>query len=221
MAPVLLRNPSSRIRSGALALALSVTVAACSSGSSKTQAETSTTRPAVLAVKTSVLKVGSVDVESAGPANAQIDPPTGKAVLDVAQAYIDDALFAPLKSGKLGAGYPALFQADVKPAAVGSDEPALTDLQIGKATSLSTSATKVGLSALAGTLGQLLYVAADFGLTERATAASGPLTITHTVELTFARTGKTWLIAAYRVATVRKSAAGTTTTTTATGGTAP
>ena len=57
----------------------------------------------MLALKTSVLKVGKVDVESAGP-NVQIDTATGKAVLAAAQSYIDNAVFAPLKVGTIGAG---------------------------------------------------------------------------------------------------------------------
>ena len=61
-----------------------------------------------LAVKTSVLKVGSVDVEErrAPQPDRHGD---AKAVLGVAQTYIDNAVFAPLKTGKLGAGYAALF----------------------------------------------------------------------------------------------------------------
>jgi hypothetical protein len=220
MAAVLLRNPSSRMLSGALALGLSLTLAACSSGSPKAKSTTTTTRPKVLAVKTSVLKVGSVDVQSAGPPNVQIDPATGKAVLDVAQAYIDGAFFGPLKTGQIGAGYGAVFDAGVKVAATTADQSALTDLTVGKVSSLSSSATRVGLSAFAGSLGQVVYVATDFGLTLYATVAGGPMTITHNVELTFAQTGKSWLVAAYRVQTVRRSATGTTTTT-ATGGTTP
>ena len=207
----------------ALALGLPLGLSACSSGGSKTQATTATTRPPVLAVKTSVLKIGSVDVESAGPPNVQIDTATGKAVLGVAQGYINDAVFAPLKTGKVGAGYGALFDTGVKAAATGADEAVLTDLDVGRVTSLSTRATPVRLSALAGPLGQLMYIATDFQLTLKATTAAGPSTMTHIVELTFAQpapTTKTWLVTAYRVTTVRKSAAATTTTT-ATGGTTP
>jgi hypothetical protein len=196
-------------------------LAACGGGGSKSKSQSvsTTTRPKVLDVKTSVLKVGSVDIESAGPTNA-IDTPTGKAVLGAAQAYIDTAIFAPLKTGQLGAGYPALFDPGLKAAATGADEPALTDLAVGKVTKLSTAASSVHLSSLEGTLGELMYVATGFDLTIKATGATGPLTIQRHVELTFAKTSTTWQVNAYRVQAVRKAAAGTTTTT-ATRGTTP
>src|SRR5512141_1720441 len=97
---------------GAAALVLSVVVVAGScGGGGKHDSQSSITSPKVLAVKTSVLKIGTVDVQSAGPPNVQIDTPTGKAVLAAAQEYIDTAVFAPLKSGALGSGYGALFDA--------------------------------------------------------------------------------------------------------------
>jgi hypothetical protein len=49
----------------------------------------------------------------------------------------------------------------------------------------------------------------------------GPLTITHKIELTFAKTGKAWLVTAYRVQTVRKAKTGATTNTTAKAGSKP
>ncbi len=221
MSPVL--HPFHRVRTGTytVALALVVLVAACSGGSKHKaeSAETTTTRPKVLDVKTSVLKVGSVDIQSAGPTNA-IDTATGKAVLGTSQAYIDDAIFAPLKTGTLATAYPALFDTSLKPAVIGADQPALTDLSVGKVTKLSTTATPVHLSALEGTLGELMYVATDFDLMLKATAASGPLTIQRHVELTFSKTGTAWHVSAYRVQAVRKTVAGTTTTT-ATRGTTP
>ena len=229
MRPVVLRERSPRTSSSrrattaavACVVVLSLVLAACSGGKSKQT--TTTTRPKTpeaLAVKTSLLKVGKVDVESAGPANAQIDAPTAKAVLAAAQKYIDDAVFAPLKGGSLGRGYGALFDSGVKSAAIGADQRVLTDIDIGKVARLSTKATPVGLSALVGTLGELVYVATNFNLTVTGLGKTGALTVNHRIELTFAQTAKTWLITAYRVQTVRHLSAGTTTTT-ATGGTKP
>jgi hypothetical protein len=203
-----------------VALALTLGLAACG-GKSKSEALPGTvTTPQVLSVKTSVLKVGSVDVESAGSQAAQIDTATGKTVLSKAQAYIDDAVFAPLKSGAVGSGYGALFDAGVQSKATGADEAALTDLGVGKVTKLTTKASTVALSALAGTLNDIMYVATNFNLTLNATTAAGATAITHHVELTFAPSGKTWLVTGYRVLTTRKTATHTTTTT-ATGGTTP
>jgi hypothetical protein len=225
MTPVKLRQRSSRTSTtaaGAACLVLSLMLAACSGGGSKpsTTTRTKTTVPKVLAVKTSLLKVGKVVVESAGPPNVQIDTTTGKAVLAGAQKYIDDAVFAPLKEGRLGVGYGSLFDSGVKSTAVGADAPVLTDLDVGKVTRLSTKATPVELSALAGNLGELLYVATNFNVTLTGLGHTGPLTISRSIELTFARTVNTWLVTAYRVRTVRHLTSGTTTTT-AKGGTKP
>jgi hypothetical protein len=229
MTPVVLRRRSPRASSStsatatgvACVVALSLVLGACSGGGKKhTTTSQSTTVPKVLAVKTSLLKVGKVDVESAGPPNVQIDAATGKAVLAAAQKYIDDAVFAPLKEGRLAGGYGSVFDPGVKSAAVGADEPVLTDLDVGKVTRLSTKATPVDLSALAGTLGELLYIATNFNLTVTGMAQTGPLTINRRIELTFARPAKAWLVTAYRVQTVRHLSSGTKTTTT-TGGTKP
>ena len=216
MAPVLQRRSPHAV----LLLALFLVVSACGGGS-KHNSSPPVTTPQVLAIKTSVLKVGKVDVESAGPPNVQIDTATGKAVLAAAQRYIDSAVFAPLKAGTIGAGYGALFAPAVKAVANGADRRALTDLDVGKATSVTTKATPVELSALAGSVGELMYVATDFGLTVKGTGASGKFTMTRHVELTFATTGKSWLVTAYRVSSVRTSAAGTTTTTASLGTTKP
>ena len=202
-------------------VALAFVLGACSGGKKHPTTTTQeTTAPKVLAIKTSLLKVGKVDVESAGPPNVRIDEPTGKAILAAAQKYIDDGVFAPLKEGRLGDGYGPLFDQAVKSAAIGADKAVLTDLDVGKVTRLSTKATPVELSALAGTLGELLYIATDFNLTVTGMAPTGPLTINRRIELTFARPAKTWLVTAYRVQAVRHLSSGTTATTT-TGGTKP
>jgi hypothetical protein len=203
---------------------LSLVLGACSGGKKKSNTTTTrpktTTAPNAAAVKPTLLKIGKVDVESAGPANAQIDAATTKAVLALSQKYFDSAVFAPLNKGSVGDGYGTLFDSGVKSAALGGDKRVLTDIDIGKVTRLSTKATPVGLSALVGTLGELVYVATNFNLTATGLGKTGPLTINHRIELTFAKTAKTWLVTAYRVQTVRHLKAGTTTTTVK-GGTKP
>jgi hypothetical protein len=200
-------------------LVLVLVLAACSGG--KKHSATTTTKPKaqakapkVLAIKTSVLKVGKVVVESAGAPNLHMDVPTGNAVLAAAQKYIDNAIFEPLKAGRLGGDYASLFDQGVKSAALGADQRALTDLEAGKVARLTSTASPVELSALVGTLGEYMYVATDFDLTVKGIASTGPLTISHKIELTFAQTGKAWLVTAYRVQSVRHSSAGKTTTTT-------
>lgn len=221
MSSVPYSSPLLRTRPFAVVLALALLLAACGGGGKKhgSAATTDTTTPKVLSVKTSVLKVATVNIQTAGP-STPIDTPTGRAVLGVAQSYIDDAVFAPLKTGEVAASYPTLFDTGLKAAATGSDKAALTDSAVGKVSGLSTVATPVHLSALEGNLGELLYVATIFDLTIKGTGANGPLGIKRHVELTFAKTASKWHITAYRVQAVRKSAAGTTTTT-AKGGATP
>jgi hypothetical protein len=203
--------PFRNVHLGAGALALVVALTACGGGSKHDSGAPPTTRPKVAAVKTSVLKVGPVDVESAGP-STPIPTKVGKAVLNEAQGYLDDALFAPLKDGGVGAGYASHFDPKVKAAATGSDRATLTNAGIGKVDGLKTKATPVFLSALDGTLGELMYVATNFDVTETGKTDAGKLAITHHVELTFAPVGHDWLITAYRVQAVRKLPRGTTTT---------
>ena len=228
MRSVLMRNRTSGTRFGAgattgvVVLALCLVLTACSGGGKKTstpKTTTTTEQAKVLAVSTATLKIGSVDVQSAGP-NVQIDKATGKAVLTAAQKYIDNAVFAPLTKGELGGGYASLFDKGVQKVAVGPDKAALSDLDVGKVASFTTKAKPVNLSALVGTLGEVIYIATDFDITVKAVTKSGRLTIGHHVELTFAKTGKNWLVTAYRVQTVRRAPKATTTTT-ATGGATP
>ena len=225
MSPVLQPERSSgttapaRSTGVACVLVLVLFLAACSGGKKNSAATTTKPKakakaPTALAIKTSVLKVGKVVVESAGAQNLHMDVPTGQAVVTQAQKYIDNAIFEPLKSGRLGGGYASLFDSGVKSAALGVDQRALTDLEAGKVARLTTKAGPVELSALVGTLGEYMYVATDFDLTVTGLAPTGPLTISHKIELTFAKTGKTWLVTAYRVQSVRHSSAGKTTTTT-------
>lgn len=204
---------------GVVVAVLAIALAACGGGSKHNNTQPTVTTPKVLAVKTSVLHVGTVDVESAGPSNP-IDPATGKAVLGAAQSYIDNAIFAPLQTGKLGSGYAALFDTGLRPTATGADANALTEAQVGRLTKLSTTATPVLLSTLEGKLGEVMYFGTDFDLNIKGNADAGPVKIHRHIELTFARTGKAWLITAYRVNAQRNSTSGTTTTT-ATGGTKP
>ncbi len=205
------QSPFRNVPLGAGALALGLLLTACGGGGKHESAST-TTQPKVAAIKTSVLRVGTVDVESAGP-ETPIPTKVGKAVLTNAQGYLDDALFAPLKDGQVGAGYASHFDPAVKAAATGSDRAALTNATIGKIDGLKTTATPVYLSALDGTLGDLMYVATNFDVTETGTTDAGKVTIKHHVELTFAPVGHDWLVTAYRVQTTRKLPTGTTTTT--------
>jgi len=204
-------------------LAVTLALAGCSSGKKHpaTAAPKTTTVPKVLAIRTSLLKVGKVVVESAGPPSAQIDTATGKAVLAASQAYIDRAVFAPLHDGKLGAKYKDLFDPGVAAQATAPDLAALTDVSVGKAKLLATKAAPVTMSALAGLLGETMYVATNFDLAVKVAAAAGTVRILHHIELTFAKSGKSWLVTAYRVQSIRRTAKTTTTNTATAGSTRP
>jgi hypothetical protein len=210
--------PFRNVHLGAGALALVVVLTACGGGGKHASGPSTTTAPKVAAIKTSVLKVGPVDVESAGPPTP-ISTAVGKAVLTDAQGYLDDALFAPLKDGRVGVGFASHFDPQVKAAATGQDAATLTNAGIGKVADLKTTATPVYLSALDGTLGELMYVATNFDVTETGKTDAGNVSITHHVELTFAPVGRDWLVTAYRVQAVRKLPTGTTTTTVKAGAT--
>src|SRR4051812_18319148 len=118
MTPVLQRQRTS----GTCALVLVLLLAACSGGgkhdttAATTKPKAKAKAPKVATIKTSVLTVGKVVVESAGAPNVLMDVPTGKAVLAVAQKYVDNAIFEPLKAGRIGGDYASLFDLGVKSA---------------------------------------------------------------------------------------------------------
>jgi hypothetical protein len=194
---------------------LCLVASACSGGSKHGGAKTTTANG--VSSKQSALKIGTVDVESAGPA-VSVDKGTQKSVLQAAQQYVDNAMIAPLSTGKLGSGYDALFDQGVRLGATTTDANTLTDTGVGQATSFTEKPTSVTLSALADTSGAFLYLATNFTVNVDATLPSGPATIARTVELTFAQSGKSWSVTAYRVRTLRKLPTGTTTTAANAGG---
>jgi hypothetical protein len=194
---------------GAIAAALlfGALFAACShGGSSKTAAATTTTQQSVsgtAARSTHALTLGTVDIERAGTGGG-IRTATRRAVLAVAQRYVDTAILAPLETGKLGKGYSASFVAGIRPAVTGPDQGILTDLSVGKTDSLTETSMPVALSGLLDQFGTPLFIAANFNVKIHATKATGAITINRTVELTVEPIGHSWLITAYR-ASVRRA----------------
>jgi hypothetical protein len=194
----------------AAVLVLGALLAACSSGgSSKTKPTTTTTTTSQHSVTgkatrvTHALTIGKVNIERAGDGGG-IKVATRKAVLAVAQRYVDTAILTPLETGKLGRGYAVLFAAGIRPAVTGPDQGILTDMSVGQTTSLKETSTPVELSGLLDAFGTPLYLAADFHLNVQATNSTGALTTSRTVELTFEPIGHGWLITAYR-ASVRRA----------------
>jgi hypothetical protein len=158
------------------------------------------------------LAIGSVDVQTWGPA-VKLPKDTQKKVLALAQTYVDTAVHTPISAGTLGGQYSSIFEKGVLLSATGSDRPALTDLAVGKTSKYKETATPVKISGLADGGGSVLYLATNFSLNVKATTDGGPLTIARDVEFTFAPIGNNWRVIGYRVKAARKLAAKTTTTT--------
>ena len=165
-----------------------------------------------VARSTRLLTIGSTDVQRAG-SKGSLSAGARRAVLGLAQKYLDSAILAPLETGRLGHAYPTVFAPGIRAAAAGSDEPVLTDLSVGKTTALSEQATPVAVSALLDSSGTLVYAATKFTLKIRATTASGTITIDRSVELTMQPVDKTFVVVAYRVTATRTAPTHKTTTT--------
>ena len=204
------------LRPVAVVVAVATVLAGCSHGSKasapKAPGPPSSTQSGSASRTTHALRIGSEKVERSGT-NGSITNGTRRAVLRAAQRYVDNAILAPLETGKLGRDYAGTFVSSVRPAATGVDQGILTDLVIGRTTSLSEDASPVTLSALFDPAGNLLYTATRFTLTVRATRANGAVTIKRTVELTLESDGKQWLVDAYRISVKRTVPKPPTTTT--------
>jgi hypothetical protein len=217
MGAAVLRSVS-RSRSLVVLAVCAIALAACGGGDGSGDDADNTGDKKVETVKTSPLALGEVKVVSAGPPT-EINEATRDIVLKASQKYLVTGVHEPLNTGQLGDGYNALFDPRVRDAAVGADKNALTEIPVGKVDSYTETTGKVQLSGLGDNTGNLLYIGSRFTATVKAKTAAGPVTITRSTELTFAPSGKTWLVIAYRVAAARKSPTGTTTTTASSGGT--
>ena len=157
-----------------------------------------------------VLKLGKVNVQSAGPP-PRVKSAVKQAVLDASQSYVDDAVLAPLDKGKLNEAYAKIFDLGVRPSATGSDRGTVTEVRTGKLKSpIKATATKVDLDAMGDQTGKLVLVAASFRVEVDAKGSAGPVKITRGAELTFAPEGNRWLVTAYHVVVIRKVPASTT-----------
>ncbi len=161
---------------------------------------------------TRILRIGSVNVQHAG-SKATVSAAVRRAVLATAQRYLNNAVLAPLETGKLGAGYAGTFSGAIQAAALGPDRAALTELQVGKTTTLSEQATPVAFSALVDGSGALLYAATRFTVTIHATRATGAITIVRVVELTMEPVASGFPVVAYRTSVKRSTPKPVSTTT--------
>jgi len=157
-----------------------------------------------------VLKIGAIDVQSAGPP-ARINSSVQQAVLDASQSYVDDAILAPLEKGHLNQAYARIFDRGVRRAATGHDRATLTEVRTGELKApVKATATKVRLDGMGDQTGKLVLVAATFGVNVNAKGSGGPVKIDRLAELTFAPEGGRWVVTAYRVGVKRTTPAQTT-----------
>ncbi len=193
-------------------------VASCSGGGKHARPEPEAPSTQGTNAKPAVLALGKIDIQTWG-AEVKLSKDMKKKLVGLAQRYFDTAVHDPLGSGKVGAGYAPLFAKGVRSAATGRDKKAMTDVSVGRASKFTESASKVQISGLADNTGALLYLATTFSMRVNATIAKGLMHIARDVELTYAPSGKNWLVTAYRVKTVRKTPKVKTITTVAAGGT--
>ena len=219
---------SRRLRTGLIVAASLVVVAIVAlllanmadSGSKKAKAKTGSAP-----VKNATglkLQLGVIHVQSAGP-QAPMPSPLRRAVVAAAQSYVDDAILAPLEGGRVGSGYPKIFDPFAKVAASTTDRLALTEAGTGLVSGpLQAVASHVQLDGLGDPTGQVVLVAASFSMKIDGSTPTGPLTIARATELTFAKESGKWVVTAYNVG-VRRTIDHSTTVTTArsSSGTAP
>jgi len=192
-----------------VALLAVVLVNAGDSGKKKHGTKNATTP---IPAETSALKlvIGQVDVQSAGPP-AKVKAALQRSLLQATQTYVNDAIIAPLDTGKVVDGYETMFDPFVKGPASKQDRAALTEESTGKAKGrLTSTASPVRLDGLGDQTGQISLVAATFTMNVKATTPAGAVTIRRHTELTFADEFGKWVVTAYRV-TVRRSVGARTT----------
>ena len=200
-----------------VACAALVALAGCSSGGDSGKA-LGGTAVKTDAGKVAALKLGYMNVESVGT-QPNLDAKTKQQMLQGAQTYLDSAVGEPLATGKVGAKFAELFEADLRNSATVTDASALTEAPIGKVETFNVTGSPVAVSGLADVTGALIYLSTKFDVNVKATK-DNPITLKRSVELTWAPTGPGWSVTAYRVLATRK-VGGTTTTTNANSGSTP
>lgn len=159
-----------------------------------------------------ILKIGPVEVQSAGPP-AGVRHPAQLALLRATQQYLDDAIRSPLLHGKADRHYADVFDPGVKASAIGQDRLTLTESPTRAIHDVRMSASRLRMDGLADTAGKLAFVATTFSLRIEASAPTGPITIRRNTELTFANEFGHWVVTAYRVSEQRTVGTNTTSTT--------
>jgi hypothetical protein len=150
------------------------------------------------------LTVGKVVVQNAGPP-AKVTRAIRNTLLSSTQAYVNDAILAPLQGGQVNNAYAKVFDAGVRRAAARNDRAVLTEATTGRASgAVSASASPVRIDALGDPTGKVSLAATSFAMNVKAPTSGGRITIRRLTELTFANEFGKWVVTGYRV-TVRRS----------------
>jgi hypothetical protein len=163
------------------------------------------------------LVMGKVEVQNTG-FPAAVRPRVRAAVMAATQQYFDDAIQAPLRTGKVNNGYVKVFDARVNGPAARRDRATLTEAATGPIQApVSINSSRVHIDGLGDPSGSITLVATSFNLEIKARTPTGTLRIVRRTELTFMRDSGAWRVTAYRV-TVRRSVGHKSTSTTARSG---
>jgi len=163
------------------------------------------------------LKVGKVRVQNAGPP-AKVTRAIRNTVLSSTQLYVNDAILAPLRQGRVVNAYAKVFDAGVRKAASSNDRAVLTETTTGRARgAVNATASPVRIDALGDPTGKIALAAATFTMNIKAPTPAGRVTIRRRTELTFENEFGTWAVTGYRVTVRRSIGAKTTSKTISTG----
>jgi hypothetical protein len=159
------------------------------------------------------LRLGKVEVQDTGPP-APVGKSLRRVLLAATQKYLDDAVLAPLRTGRVNAGYLSLFDAGVNGSAAKADRGVLTEVNIGRTSGpVAVTGSPVRIDGLGDPAGKIAMAATTFDLHIVGRSARGPIDLYRSAELTFVDEFGHWLVTAYRVSVHRTIGSATTATT--------
>lgn len=200
----------------AVALAIALTVTACSGGGDSAKknadAETSSAEFTRASVR---LAVSGADLVSPHQKMAPLDGDTAADVVAVVQQLLLVTSAKPLVEGKPGAGLAELFTRDAGTRVVDHDRAVFFDDSLPRFGTLRPLASRVRLTALAGSTDPSPALVIARYLWDVTSTADPANRVTRNGELSLIKVGGIWKIGAYAIS-VTRSVDGSTTTTTAT-----
>ena len=202
-----------------VALVAALTVTGCSGGGDsaakkkKDETEASSAEFTRAGVR---LSVSATELISPHKKRGPLEQSTTADVVAVVQQLLLDTSAKPLVEGKAGAGVAELFTKDAGARVVGADRPVFFDDAVPRFGALTTVASRVHLTALAGTQDPSTALVIARFLWDVTSKAHPANRITRDGELSLIKVGGTWRIGAYAIAATRTIDGDTTTTTAST-----